>query len=282
MSFKQAFFSFIRALPVSILAGIFTSTSLPAVADDSLQSARQRGTLIAGVSYVVPPYVAGARFRTPESIETALVEDIAARLRMPSTTVQADRSNRAKLLKSGEADILLLSARNVGATADALRRTAVVVPTAYSAAPMAIMRTDTDIKSWKQLRGRLVCLSEGGAYVGAIAAKYGAIEKVYKAPADSLLALRIGDCDAAVHDDTMLLELLTLPEWKKFSAKLTPIVSRTSLLLGAPVRDAQTAILLKQIAREWETGGFVREKMKNMARNIAFEVYLSQDVPDCH
>src|SRR3546814_17373291 len=87
---------------------------------------------------------------------------------------------------------------------------------------MAIMRTDTDIKSWQQLKGRTVCLSEGGRYVGALTRQYGAVEIVFKAPADSLLALRTGGCAAAVHDDVMLKELLKLPEWKKFSSSLPP------------------------------------------------------------
>src|SRR3546814_5705323 len=80
----------------------------------------------------------------------------------------------------------------------------------------------SDIKSWQQLKGRTVCLSEGGRYVGALTRQYGAVEIVFKAPADSLLALRTGGCDAAVHDDVMLKELLKLPEWKKFSASLPP------------------------------------------------------------
>src|SRR3546814_19750149 len=103
---------------------------------------------------------------------------------------------------------------------------------------MAIMRTDTDIKSWQQLKGRTVCLSEGGRYVGALTRQYGAVEIVFKAPADSLLALRTGGCDAAVHDDVMLKELLKLPEWKKVSARLPPgpaapltfVLARTSVV----------------------------------------------------
>src|SRR3546814_15063559 len=87
---------------------------------------------------------------------------------------------------------------------------------------MAIMRPATDIKSSQQLKCRTVCSSEAGRYVGALTRQYGAVEIVFKAPADSLLALRTGGCDAAVHDDVMLKELLKLPEWKKFSASLPP------------------------------------------------------------
>jgi polar amino acid transport system substrate-binding protein len=179
------------------------------------------------------------------------------------------------VLRDGDADLLLASV-----DAGALRGT-MLVPTGYVAGPMAIMRSDTDIKRWEQLKGRTVCVSEGGRYVGTIAARYGAIEKVLRAPADSLLALRTGRCDAAVHDDAMLEELLKLPEWKKFSARL-PAVQRTPLVFAVPAGDAPSAALLQQVASDWRASGFLDQLMKKRARSIAFEVYLDQDVPDCH
>jgi polar amino acid transport system substrate-binding protein len=238
---------------------------------------RQRGKLLAGVSHVVPPYVAGAKFRTPEGIDTALVNEVARRMRVTPAIVQADIKNSTRLLAEGKADVVLAAVPD-----NALSRyPAGIIPTGYSAAPMAIMRTDTDIKTWEQLKGRKVCLSEGGLYAGTLAARYGALEKVYKAPADSLLALRIGGCDAAVHDDTLLNELITLPEWKKFSAKL-PAGPRASLVFAVLEGHAKTAAFLKQLAREWKTKGYLDQQMKKMVRHIAFEVYLDQDVPDCH
>jgi len=163
----------------------------------------------------------------------------------------------------------------------ALPRAAIAIPTGYAAAPMAIMRTDTDIKSWPQLRGRTVCVAAGGRYAGTLAARYGATEVVHKAPADALLALRIGACDAAVHDSALLEELIRLPEWKKFSARL-PAGPQVPLAFIVPAHDQQSAALLAQVAREWAAAGYLQAQLQKAARNIAFEVYLDQDVPDCH
>src|SRR3546814_15272064 len=115
---------------------------------------------------------------------------------------------------------------------------------------MAIMRTDTDIKSWQQLKGRTVCLSEGGRYVGALTRQYGAVEIVFKAPADSWLALRTGECDAAVHDYVLLKALSKLPEWTQFAARLPwrPAAPLTFLL--RPVH-ALTLAVLKGLPVEW-------------------------------
>ena len=256
-----------------LLALALAFASVHAHADGVLQRAQQRGKLVAGIGYLVPAYQAGAKFRTPETMDSRLAEEVAKRLQAAPAAVRATPAQAARVLAAGNADLLLASATAVDGAA--------IVPTGYTAGPMAIMRSDTDIKRWEQLKGRTVCLSEGGRYVGTIAARYGAIEKVLRAPADSLLALRTGGCDAAVHDDTVLEELLKLPEWKKFSARL-PAGQRTPLVFAVPAGDAKSVAFLQQLAAGWRANGYLDQLNRKQARSIAFEVYLDQDVPDCH
>lgn len=255
-------------LPRALLAAALAGACASALASEGLERARERGELLASIGYVVPEYRGGMKFRTPETLDLALLEDVARRVQLPLAAVRA---------QSGEADIALVTIR----PSDALRRTAGVVPTGYSAGAMAIMRTDTDIKTWEQLKGRTVCVSEGGHYAGTLAARYGAVENVHKAPADSLLALRTGACDAAVHDSAMLEELIKLPEWKKFSARL-PVGPRTRLAFVVPAGDKKSAAALRQVAAAWAAGGYLDQLTTKAVRQIAFEVYLDQDVPDCH
>src|SRR5690606_16677638 len=108
-----------------------------------------------------------------------------------------------------------------------------VVPTRYRTGAMAIMRTDTDIRNWKDLRGRTVCLAQGGHYVGTLSEQYGAIEQIYPAAADALIKVREGACDAAVSDDQLLEEILRMPEWKKFSARLPAQETAPLVILAA-------------------------------------------------
>lgn len=257
----------------ALLLGLSWASS--AVAADQAGSA---GRLVVGMHYVVPPFVGGSKVRTPEAIDTALAEDLAARLDadLRSVPIPEPDSGKAEWL-SPKADLALAA---IGSGYDVPPSFA-TVPTGYTARPMAIMRTDTDIKSWDQLEGRTVCLSEGGLYVGAMARRYGAIEKIFKAPADSLLALRTGGCDAAVHDDIMLKELLKLPEWKKFSASLPPGPA-APLVFIVPKDDAATIALLNTLVREWKARRHLADLTRNRVRDIAFEVYLDQVVADCH
>jgi polar amino acid transport system substrate-binding protein len=263
----------LRTLVATALLPLCTIAS----AGNALERVKQTGKLIVGINYVVPAYVAGAKFRTPEGIDTALAEDIARRLQVSSKTVYAAPARRTQLLAAGKADVVLAAIPD----ADPLRRSVSIIPTGYSVAPMAIMRTDTDIKTWGQLKGRKVCVAEGGLYVGMIAARYGAIEKVFKAPADSLLAVRTGECDAAVHDSALLDELIKLPEWKKFSATL-PVGPRISLAFVVSAADAKTEAFLNQVTNEWRATGYLDHLIKKTVRHIAFEVYLDQNAPDCH
>lgn len=255
------------------MAGVCTS----GLAANGMEKASQRGALRAAVHYIVPDFKGGMKFRTPETLDNALLDDVAQRVRLPLVTVGAEQGTQAQLLASGKADIALVTLTEN----DPLHRTATVIPTGYSAGPMAIMRTDTDIKTWEQLKGRKVCVSEGGLHVGTLAAKYGAIEMVYKAPADALIAVRVGACDATVHDSAMLEELIKYPEWKKFSARL-PVGPRMALAFVVPGADKEKAAFLKNVANEWKANGFPNQLMKKAVRHIAFEVYLDQDVPDCH
>lgn len=229
-----------------------------------------------GLAYVPPLYQAGMKFRTQETIDMALAEGIAKTARSPLKTSDVDTAKGSELLAAGTLDALVTTMPARG-----LDSTMLAVATGYAARPMAIMRTDTTIKTADQLRGRKVCVSEGGAYVGRLSSTFGAIEKVMKAPADSLLAVRTGACDAAVHDSALLEELIKLPEWKKFSASLYlgPTIEQAILVR----RDDTSSInTVKNAVAQWKQTGFIKQEMERMVRHIAFEVYLDQNVPDCH
>jgi polar amino acid transport system substrate-binding protein len=260
-----------------LLAVALAGSGAAALAGSGTENAKPQPKLAAGINYVVPEYRAGAKFRTPDAIDNALVNDLARRMQRTSSTIRATSATAASLLAAGKAEVVIAALEE----SDPLRRTATVIPIPYSAAPMAIMRSDTDIKTWEQLKGRKVCLSEGGLYVGTLAAKYGAVEKVQRAPADSLLAVRTGECDAAVHDNAMLEELIKLPEWKKFSARL-PVGPRRTLAFVVPATDAQASHYFKHVAEEWKASALPQRLTQKAVQHIAFEVYLDQDVPDCH
>lgn len=148
----------------------------------------------------------------------------------------------------------------------------------WSSSPMAIMRSDTDIRTWRDLRGRTVCVSTDGRHVGRLAHDFGAIEQPYPVAANALVALRTGQCDAAVADESFMQQLLSYPEWQKFSARLTPATHEPLVALW----PARLSLRQQWEARKITGKSALREARQTLARSIAFEVYLDQDAPDCH
>lgn len=228
--------------------------------------------------YVPDPHLPGAVVRTAEAMETWIAEDLVERSDGHAGLVQHDPVAAIAALRRGEADIALL---HMADTRQAAAAGLAVMPTNYRTGAMAIMRTDTDIRRWQDLRGRTVCVAKGGHYVGTLSQRYGAIEQVYPAAADALIKVREGACDAAVSDDRMLDELLSMPEWKKFSARL-PAQETVPLVILAAGDNAEAVRVARDLARQWNGRGRMNEILKKRTYDIAFEVYLGQEAVDCH
>jgi polar amino acid transport system substrate-binding protein len=227
--------------------------------------------LVVQVDHVVPEYKGGDKFRSPPTIDTALAQDLARRLQVPlQVRPTAGGQDAAGALR-------LTSLRDLSEVPRHLS----VVPIDYRTVPMAIMRSDTTIKRWEQLQGRRVCVAAGGHHVGTVAGRYGAVEQLHRTTTDALIALRVGDCDAMVHDSTMLEELIRFPEWKKFSARLRGN-QRSTLALLVPTGDQARVQAVRRVAYEWDAAALPDRLVKRTVRDIAFEVYLEQEVPDCH
>lgn len=239
--------------------------------------AAQRSTLVVLLDRIEPEYKAGAKYRSPAAIDAELAQDLARRMQLSLVKADADHQAAHAASDPGAARLRLTTV----ADASALPRDHVVVPVAYQATPMAIMRADTAIKSWPQLKGRTVCVAKGSRHAGMAAGRYGATEKTYPSVTDALIALRSGACDATVHDSAMLQELIRLPEWKKFSAQL-PGVHPGTLALVIPATDTRNITRARSIAAAWKAEAYPGALVRKAVQNIAFEVYLEQDVPDCH
>lgn len=231
-----------------------------------------------GINYIPPP-PGPAEFRlyTPESFEVLLAERVAGRLGKRLELVQLRQTETVAALDRREVDIVLAKL----SPNDPLARRAAVIPSGFMSGATVAMRTDTDISDWKDLAGRTVCLSRGNEAAEALARRNGATIRVEDAPARSLVHVRTGVCDAAIHDEILLERLFREENWQKFSATLPPSLPlRLSAVVDADDEALAEAIeiALADMAspRDWDE---LRDKW---ARNVAFEVYLDQDAPDCH
>ncbi|MER1968650.1 ABC transporter substrate-binding protein [Castellaniella sp. GW247-6E4] len=224
-----------------------------------------------GVARIPAAAAPGAKVRTPARIEVLAGRDVAG---SQGTLVAVEEPTRWSAMV---ADGKLGGWLGVVAEGASLDESVRSVALGYSVSPLAILRTDTDIHDWRALSGRTVCLAADGRYVGELAARYGAIEQIYPSTTDALLGVRTGLCDAMVHDQAFLEALLAFPEWKKFSARLEPYRKVDLMRVTAAARPGAVRGLLEATSPR-----HLAALTAGQARDIAFEVYLDQVVPDCH
>lgn len=262
---------------LALLAAAGARSLRPVDVKTLFHEARVRGELIVGVPYLAPPLAAGAKVRTPERLDSAIAQRLGKDLGLPVTLEQVDARQAQALLASGAVDLVLADQADAeGMLPSGIRR----VPTGYATRPQAVIRDDTAMRRWPDAAGRTACMSEAAVAAQALARRWGATVRVYRVPSDALVAVRQGQCDLGLVDDTVRAPLMSYPEWKKFSATLPlegSAVEHVWLL-----RDKAEAGWLAGRMREWRGQEGWRKMTSQWARNVAFDVYLDQSVPDCH
>jgi len=249
---------------------------------DPFPQARARGLLVVGVPYLAPPAAAGAKIRTPERLDTVMAERLGTRLGLPVKVVQVEPARRAAVLADGSVD-LLLADRVAGQSAPGLDAPGVaLVPAGYAARPKAVIRSDTPMRRWQDARGRSVCMASAAFQAQALAARWGAVVRTFRVPSDALVAVREGACDIGLIDDATWNALMKFPEWKKFSATLPPDGPQAERVWLARAGDGAAADWLAAAMADWRSQGVWRAMTDKWARDVAFDVYLDQEVPDCH
>lgn len=220
-----------------------------------------------GISYQPAPDVAGSKPRTPSNIELFVLNVAKAQDLRVVTPDAAIASLQDHAINSWVGVLDSNTKIPLGIKQNKID---------WSASPMAIMRTDTDIKSWSDIQGRSVCISQDSRYLGETHSRFKAVEDIYPTVVDALLALRIGQCDLALLEQDFVKNLLHYPEWQKFSAQLQPY-RQTSLVQLFSADVLNTKALSQPLMAD-----NLNALAKEQAKSIAFEVYLDQTVPDCH
>lgn len=258
---------------IGAVAVLGAAPSVPAAA-----VAPDTGPLRIGVPYLPPAYTTtDVRLYTEEGFEIDLAKALGKRLGAPVTLVRVADEQRAALLETGAIRLAIGRA----AANDPLFAAATVRRVGFASGASVAMRADTTVGRWEDLMGRTVCLSEADTRARALATAYGARLRVERAPARSLMLVRTGDCDAAIHDEALLTPLFEREGWRKFSATLPPALP-TELVLAHAKDDGALAARLDPVLAELTTDDAWTTRRQRWAANVAFEVHLDQEAPDCH
>ena len=132
------------------------------------------------------------------------------------------------------------------------------------------------------VRGRSVCVAEAATQARTLAESWGAVVRTYRVPSDALVAVREGSCDIGLVDDAVWEPLVRFPEGKKFSSTLAADGARRERVWLLAADDTAGRALLADEMRAWDRAGAWKAMTAKWARDVAFDVYLDQEVADCH
>ncbi|QQB33469.1 transporter substrate-binding domain-containing protein [Achromobacter deleyi] len=225
-------------------------------ADATLNKIKERGTVTIGV------LANGGVFGSIDPATQQLVgwnpdlaRELAKGLGVKAELVQVQTATRTQFLISGKVDLLIASMELNPERAEILG----YAPTPFfRVGGAAATRKDSGIAKWEDLRGKPVCVSQGSSFARPLQADYGAVVKGYKSSSDSLLALRGGQCVAAVHDSTLIHPLLrSNPEWADYHAPIATEVLPANSVVWTRKGEADTIAAVDKVIQGWHRSGWL-------------------------
>lgn len=230
-----------------------------------------------GVLASAMPLQSATRAYTEEGHELTLARALGERLGAAPQFVALAPEAFAQALAQGRVDAVLVREP----VADAARAGLQTLRTGYRSGTAAAMRADQPLRGWEDLRGKTVCVSRAHQGAQALAQRAGARLQLVDAPAQALVQVRTGACDAALHDEAQLQALFQRKEWHKFSATLPAAEPAELLLLASAARPRALQALQQAVAAERRAQSW-QERNTRWAANVAYEAYFDQIGPDCH
>ena len=253
------------------------TSTLPSPSPSPLQLALQSGVLRLGVE--TRPHVIGpADYQTRRAANFVAEVGAALAQRFGVQVRYEDLHNDAHdALAAGKVDLLLSYKPGKDGTG-----TADDIPIGESSILAPLMRNDTTIRSWEDLRGRSLCISTGQPGGEQLAGALDATIVQAGSPAKALADMRSGECDAAIVDAGLIDAMINAPtnRWLKFSATLPPRGPSQLTLTLAP-GDLWGRRILQGASRTFNSN-FWTSLRAQWSADVDFEAYLEQDAPDCH
>ncbi|MCX8999869.1 transporter substrate-binding domain-containing protein [Rhizobiaceae bacterium BDR2-2] len=269
-----------------IAAGLLLAISTASAACGAPDS--DEAILRVGVEFVPVWGPDTTRIFTEEGFEASLAAEIGRRLGRPVELEKIPAAEQDAALEAGRVDLVIgreaLSSTRFDANAPgsfAPGPSFRVLPTGYRSGLSVAMPTFTTVREWEDLAGKTVCVSEANIRGRQLAQSLGASLRVRRAPAEALIDVRTGVCDASIHDDRSLSLLLASDEWRKFSATL-PEAALSALVVAVPAKDADLAGAVEEALADITRGEDWAKKEAQWASDVAFDVYLNQVGNDCH
>ncbi|HYS64588.1 MAG TPA: transporter substrate-binding domain-containing protein [Paraburkholderia sp.] len=225
-------------------------------ADATLDRIHQRHKIVIGVILSGPPFGSlDPATQKPVGFNVDLANDVAKRLGVDVELTAVQPSNRVQFLQQGKVDALIANMEVTKERAEILS----YPPTPFEEIGGALItRKDSGIKTWNDVRGKPVCVSQGSNYTKPLAEQYGAQVKAFRGQPESLLALRGNNCVAAVHvAPTLRLLVARNPDWKDYTIPVSNDLIPSPAVIWVRKGETDTQAALEKIVQDWHRSGWL-------------------------
>ena len=247
----------LRTLIAAAIGMVCTAGLVGAVhADATLDKIKQRGKVSIGVMVNGGPF--GSIDPATQQLigwNPELARALAKALGVEVDLVQVQTPSRVQFLQGGKVDLLIASMELNPDRAEILG----YAPTPfYRVGGTAAVLKTSGITKWEDLRGKPVCVSQGSSFAKPLANDYGAVVHGYKSSSDSLLALRGGNCVAAVHDATLIHPTLRgNAEWAAYAAPIPTELLAAPSVVWTRKGEQDTIAAVDKVVQEWHRSGWL-------------------------
>jgi polar amino acid transport system substrate-binding protein len=247
-----------------ICAGLMLALALavPASAQDTMATIKQRGTIVVGVKNDYKPWGFVDPSGAIVGMEIDLARDIAEKLGAKLEMVPVIAANRMEFLNQGRIDLVLAT---MGDTPERRKVVGMIEPDYYAGGTNVLAPKSAGLKQWTDLKGRKVCGVQGAYYNRRVSQLYAPDLVVFPAVPEALNALQGGNCIAFLFDDTLIVSTLAGgdPKWQGYEM---PLASEDPQAWAMGVRladlDAPFGQFLKKLSIDWHKTGKLIELEK--------------------
>lgn len=247
-----------RALQIAAaMAACVLLAPYRAAADATSDKVKERGTITFGVILSGPPYgYIDPKTKEEFGFNVDLAREIGRRLGANVALVPVTPPNRVQFLQQGKVDALIANMEWTAERAEILS----FAPTPFfKVGGAALVRKSASVKQWSDLKGKPVCVSQGSNYAKPLTEEFGATVRGYPNQPESLLALKGGNCIAAVHVSGTLRALLKdrAEEWQEFELPLPADLIPSDGVVWVRKGEADIQARIDAILKELHGSGFI-------------------------
>jgi polar amino acid transport system substrate-binding protein len=243
-----------------------TLMALPAAAQvDTLAKVKERGRLVAGIKVDYRPFGYLDPSGKMVGLEHDLVEDLRVRLeKAVGRAVEIEKitvvaANRIQFMEQGKVDLLIATMTD---NEERRKRINIVQPNYYSSGVNVMVRRNVALTDWAELKGKIMCTSQGAFYNKMFAQKYGLELLAFNGIAEAEQALLDGRCFGSLSDDTLIQSRLTDKErWGDFKM---PLTTEADAPWGLAVANGDKKMwqFVADTTTDWHRTGFIAELEK--------------------